>query len=64
MVACKDNERIAIEIETGKSDFIRNVKQDVIAKFDKVLVVATDKKAFEKVERVLARAGLLGVRRV
>ncbi len=59
VVACKKNERIAIEIETGKSNIVQNVKQDLIAKFDKVLVVATDKKAFEKVERELGRASLI-----
>ena len=59
VVAVKDGERIAIEVETGKSNFIRNVQQDLIAKFDKVLVVVTDNKAFEKVERELAKEGLL-----
>lgn len=62
--ACKDNERIAIEIETGKSNIVRNVMQDLIAKYDKVLVVATDKKALEKVERKLSETGLLGIERI
>lgn len=64
VVAQKDGKKIAIEIETCKSDFIRNVKQDLGDKYDKVLVVATDKKAFRKVERELAETGLLGVGRV
>ena len=64
VVAIKEGEKIAIEIETGKSNVVRNVQQDLIAKFDKVLVVATDKKAFEKVERELAGAGLLIGRRI
>ncbi len=64
VVAKNESEKIAIEIETGKSDFVRNVKQDMLAGYDKVLVVATDKKAFAKVERELAATGLLGLTRV
>ena len=59
VVARKDGEKIAIEIETGKSNFVRNVQQDLAAKYDKVLVVATDKLAFGKIEKKLAEAGLL-----
>ncbi len=59
VLAIKDGETTAIEIETGKSDIIRNVKQDLLSGFDKVLVVATDKKALGKVERELAREGLI-----
>ena len=64
VVARKDGEIIAIEIETGKSDFIRNVQQDLAAKYNKVLVIATDKPAFEKIEKKLAQAGLLIAGRV
>ena len=64
VVARKDGEKIAIEIETGKSDFIRNVQQDLAAKYNKVLVIATDKPAFEKIEKKLAQAGLLIAGRV
>ena len=55
----KGEESVAVEIETGKSDFVRNVKQDLLSGFDKVLVVAVDKKALGKVEKELARAGLI-----
>ena len=55
----KDGKSVAIEIETGKSDIVRNVKQDLLSGFDKILVVATDDKALRKVEQELARAGLL-----
>lgn len=54
----KDGRRTAVEIETGKSDFLRNVRQDLAARYDKVIVVATDKSAFEKIERQLAKAHL------
>jgi hypothetical protein len=59
VVARKDNQKIAIEIETGKSDFSRNIRQDLAAKYDKIIVVATDKTAFEKIEISLAREGLI-----
>ena len=61
MLAQKDGEKIAIEIETGKSDVVWNVRQDLLARFDRVIVVATDEKAMGKVERQLAKKGLLGI---
>jgi len=59
VVARKEGQTIAIEIETGKSDFISNVRQDLRSKYSRVIVVATDKVAFEKIERALLREGLL-----
>ena len=59
VVAIKNGEKIAIEIETGKSDVIWNVRQDLLFNYDKVLVVATDEKALKIVEEKLARAGLI-----
>ena len=59
VLAVKEDKTIAIEIETGKSDVVRNVKQDLASGFDKVLVVATDRAASEKTEKQLAQADLL-----
>ena len=56
---CKDGKSIALKVETGKSDAVRNVQQDLLSRFDKVLVVATDARALRKVEQELARAGLI-----
>ncbi len=64
IIASKNDEKIAIEIETGKSNFTRNIKQNLAARYDKIIVVATDKKAFEKVEKQLAITGLLIAGRV
>lgn len=64
MVARKGQERIAIEIETGKSDVVWNVRQDLLSKYDKVIVVATDENAIKKVEQQLAAAGLIIPKRV
>ena len=59
VVARKGDEKIAIEIETGKSDFIRNVRQDLVARYDRIIIVATDKFALEKIEKSLAKEGLI-----
>jgi ATP-dependent helicase/DNAse subunit B len=59
VVARKDNQKIAIEIETGKSDFMRNIRQDLSARYDKIIVVATDKSAYEKIEKSLAKEGMI-----
>lgn len=59
IVAQKNGQKIAIEIETGKSDFLRNVRQNLLGKYDIIIVIATDKSAYEKIEKDLAAAGLL-----
>lgn len=59
IVAQKEGRKIAIEIETGLSDFLHNVRQNLLAKYDPVIIVATDKSAYEKIEKGLAAAGLL-----
>ncbi len=53
---------IAIEIETGKNsseDFLHNIKQDLAAKYERILVIATNEKAKNKIERILADSVLL-----
>ena len=59
VLARKGSESVAIEVETGKSDVVRNVKNCLSSDFNKVIVVATDEAALEKVERQLAKAGLM-----
>ena len=59
VLALKEGQSVAIEIETGKSDFVKNIKQDLLSGFDKVLIVAADKKALGKVEKELAHVGLI-----
>ena len=51
--------RIVIEVETGKSDVVSIVKRDLLEGAEKVIVVATDEGALQKVERQLHSAGLL-----
>ena len=56
--ATRASENVAIEIETGKSNVVANVKRDLL-NAGKVIVVATDDGALQKVERQLAQAGLI-----
>ncbi len=64
LYATRNAERVAIEIETGKSNVVKNVMTDLTFGCSKVVVVATDENVFRKVEKELARFGLLGVVRV
>jgi hypothetical protein len=56
--ATRAPESVAIEIETGKSNVVWNVKQDLLMDWN-VLVVATDSETMRKVERELGRVALL-----
>ncbi len=60
----REDPRVAVEVETGKSDVVGNVKRALEAKVDRVIVVATDETALKVVERRLGEAGLLGIGRV
>jgi hypothetical protein len=62
--AARVSESVAIEVETGKSDVVKNVKEDLLSGFGRVLVVCTDEKALKKVEKELARAGVMGTGRI
>ncbi len=53
------SERIAIEVETGLSDVVQNVRQDLLSGCTRVVVVATNERAWVKVHRALDAAGLL-----
>jgi hypothetical protein len=64
VLAVKGDERIGVEIETGESDLVGNVRNGLLDGFARVIVVATDRTALAKVERALGRAGLLGVGQV
>ena len=59
VLAVRGARRIGIEVETGKSDVVANVKNCLRSGFDKILIVATDEPALMKVQRALANSGLL-----
>jgi len=51
LVAEKDGKRIAIEIETGKSDSIYNIRKDLEAGFENIVIIALD----EKTKKMIAQ---------
>ena len=59
IVAWKNGKTIAVEIETGKSDMLTNVRQDLLSGFNLVVIVASNTKAQRKIEDELARHGLV-----
>lgn len=60
VLAEKDGKKVFVEIETGKSDYIGNIKSCLLSagKEDMVVVVATNKSAMTKIERQVGEAGL------
>jgi len=64
ILARKASESVAIEVETGKSDVVHNVRQDFLEGFQTIVVVATDENALRTVESQLAKAGLILPRRL
>lgn len=59
VMAVKASERVGIEVETGKSDIEKNVRNCLLSDFSRVILVATSTPALEIIERRLGRAGLL-----
>lgn len=58
--ATRGNERIAVEIETGRSDVCANVRACVNdRRFSRIIVIATTREAHRHIERMLVRQGLL-----
>ena len=64
VLAEKASESVAIEIETGKSDCVENVRKDLLTGFTRVLVVPVHDAAFSKIEKELAQAGLILPQRI
>ncbi|GFO81559.1 MAG: hypothetical protein A49_11860 [Methyloceanibacter sp.] len=59
VLAEKQGKRIGIEIETGKSDVVSNVRNCLLSRFDEVIVVTTSRKARKRVQRSLLESSLL-----
>ena len=55
IIAINGAKRIAVEIETGKSDYIRNIKRALDAGFDQIISVATNRNIEEKIRREIQR---------
>lgn len=59
VLATKEGIRVGLEVETGKSNAVKNVRNGLRSGFHRVVVVATDRRAMKTVERQLAHAGLI-----
>ncbi len=59
LLAKRGQERIALEVETGRSDIVENVRRDLRERVDRVIVTCTSAAAKRQVERKLGKAGLL-----
>ncbi|QNN23343.1 ATP-binding protein [Planctomycetales bacterium ZRK34] len=64
VLAQRNNKIIAVEVETGKSDVVRNVRGCLKAKMKTIVIVAVDENALNVVHKQLGRAGLLITGRV
>lgn len=64
VLAHKDGRSLAVEVETGHSDVVANVKHGLRSGFERVLVVVTEAAARDRVARQLNRTGLLIAPRV
>jgi len=59
VLARRGHATVAVEIETGKSDVVTNVREDLLSGFRTIMVVATDERAKAQVEAQLAHEGLV-----
>ncbi|RKY09209.1 MAG: hypothetical protein DRP56_02945, partial [Planctomycetota bacterium] len=55
LFARKNDEKIAIEVETGKSDIIANLKKSKDAGFDKIILIATSPIAINACQRAVKK---------
>jgi hypothetical protein len=65
----KKNKKIAIEIETGKSNYVRNIERALAAGFDEIMCMAVNRFVEDKIARALKekkiddnRVRIVGVR--
>ena len=54
----KKDKKIAIEIETGKSNYVKNVERALAAGFDEVVCMAVNRFVEDKIARALKRNGI------
>lgn len=59
VLASRRGKRVIVEVETGQSDAVGNVRRALRANVDQVIVLATSERALTKLEQRLGSAGLL-----
>lgn len=58
IIVIKNGKKIAIEIETGKSDYIKNIELALEANFDEIICVTINRFVEEKIRRKLEEKGI------
>lgn len=61
IIVINKNKKTAVEIETGNSDYIKNITRDLNA-FDETICIATSKEVEEKIHKDLHENNLIGDR--
>jgi len=54
----ENKQEIAVEIETGQSDTLGNIRKCLDSGFDKIVVVAVEKSTKERIEKKVKKAGM------
>ena len=50
LVIEKDNERVAVEIETGKSDWRKNMQKNLKGGFQRIIIITTNDITYDKLK--------------
>jgi hypothetical protein len=58
LVIEKEGERMAIEIETGKSDWQKNIDKNLKKGFQQIIIYATNDKTYLKIKEVIKQEPL------
>ena len=67
LIAYKDDQRIAFEIETGKNSkaqVLENIEKCLQDNVDKLYLIATNRRAYEKIKRLLVEKDMMDCSRV
>jgi len=62
ILATKEGKSLAVEVETGKSDAVSNIKKDLEAGFDEVISVATNEGVAQKIKGLIRNSGIIDER--
>jgi len=58
IVAAKNGKRMAVEVETGKSDALANIEKDLKAGFNEVVSVATNEAVAERIKAIVQKSDM------
>ena len=55
LVLEKESDKIAVEIETGKSDWRKNIQKNIERGFQKIILIATNESIYTKLQNSLGK---------